>query len=74
MTEILDVESAFETRREETSERSNERSESGQGKEMELVRRVRHGSNRLSNLRFDKWVKLCVYAREDRHSPQWTEQ
>ena len=58
MTKVLDVESSLEPGCEETSKGRNKGSEPGQGEEVELVGRVRHGRNRLSNLPKRKIIKI----------------
>jgi hypothetical protein len=58
MAKILDVKRSLETGCEESSERRNKGSESRQGEEVELVRCVGHGGNRLSDLCRSKGVRI----------------
>lgn len=50
MTEVLDVEGTFQSRSEEPSEWRDKRGEARHEEQMNLVRRIGNGSNRVSEL------------------------
>lgn len=50
VAKVLDIECSLETRCEETSERSDKRSEEGQKDEMELIWSIRNGREGSSRL------------------------